>query len=62
MANFVAVRYDAENGEGLPISKRLGVEAFPAFVIVNADGTVLDRFAGAYTAPQMIGRLQAARR
>lgn len=62
MSNFIAVRYDAENGEGAVLSKQFGVNAFPAFMVVNPDGTVRDKFSGAYKPTDMITRLRTYHR
>ena len=37
---------DAEHGEGIGIARRYGVNAYPSFVLVSADGEVMDRWLG----------------
>ena len=39
---FVNVKYDAENGEGKIIAKKYNVKAYPALLVLDADGNVLE--------------------
>ena len=39
---FVCVKYDMEKGEGPEIAKKYGVEAYPTFLLLRADGTLLE--------------------
>lgn len=43
---FVCVKFDMEKGEGKELGKKLGVPAYPTFVIVRPDGTVQHRIVG----------------
>lgn len=62
MANFVAVRYDAERGEGRAMAQRYGVDGFPGFVVLDANGRLIDKFAGFYSPEDIINRLRSSRR
>lgn len=46
MESFVAVRIDAEKGEGIELRKRFGVRGFPTLVFVGADDAEIDRIVG----------------
>ena len=39
--NFICLKYDMEKGEGPELAKKFGVRAYPTFVIVNPDGTIV---------------------
>ncbi len=39
-ANFINIKMDMEKGEGVDLSKKLGVKAYPTFFILNSEGTV----------------------
>ena len=39
---FVNVKYDAENGEGKIVAKKYNVKAYPALMVLDADGNVLE--------------------
>lgn len=43
---FVAVRFDAEKGEGAELAKRYRVHGYPSLVVVDADGAEIDRIGG----------------
>lgn len=43
---FVCVKFDMEKGEGKDLKKKLGVTAYPTFVIVRPDGTIQHRIVG----------------
>ncbi|MDE6377402.1 MAG: thioredoxin family protein [Duncaniella sp.] len=45
-AKFVAIKIDAEKGEGPALAKKYGVKAYPTFIICNADGSAIGEFAG----------------
>lgn len=44
--NLVAIKIDAEKGEGVAIAKRYGVNAYPTIVFVRPDGEEIDRILG----------------
>ena len=50
-ANLVAIKIDAEKGEGIDIAKKYGVRAFPTILLVKADGEEIDRLVG-YDPPE----------
>ena len=39
---FVNVKYDAENGEGKIVAKKYNVKAYPALMVLDAEGNVLE--------------------
>ena len=43
---FVCVKYDMEKGEGPEIAKKYGVEAYPTFLLLRADGTLIQPLVG----------------
>jgi thioredoxin 1 len=46
MKGFVAVRVDAQKGEGPALAKRYGVNGYPTLVVVDANGDEIDRIHG----------------
>lgn len=50
-ANLVAIKIDAEKGEGVDIAKKYGVRAYPTILLVKADGEEMDRLVG-YDPPE----------
>ena len=46
MKAFVAVRFDAEKGEGADLAKRYRVHGYPSLVVVDAEGAEIDRIGG----------------
>jgi thioredoxin-related protein len=59
---YVAVRYDADAGEGSALAQRYGVRGFPTFVLVDPGGRELDRFSGYRTPEEFVARLRGGRR
>ncbi len=57
---FVCVKYDMEKGEGPELAKRFGIQAYPSFVIINADGSLRHKFVGRSEADQFIGQVEEA--
>jgi len=47
-ANVIAVKIDAEKGEGRRVSQRYAVRAFPTILFLDASGNEIDRLSGAY--------------
>ena len=43
---FVCVKYDMEKEEGPEIAKKYGVEAYPTFLLLRADGTLIQPLVG----------------
>jgi thioredoxin-related protein len=60
MSKFVAVRYDADAAVGKGVAKRFGVDAFPAFVILDRNGNTVDEFAGFRPPADIINHLRVA--
>ncbi len=55
---FVCVKFDMEKGEGKELGKKLGVPAYPTFVIVRPDGTIQHRIVGGGDLDGFIERIQ----
>ena len=43
---FVCVKYDMEQGEGPEIAKKYRVDAYPTFLLLNADGSLINSIVG----------------
>lgn len=54
----MAVRYDADGGEGNALAKRYSVAGYPAFVVLDANGRAIDEFAGYRTPGEFVNRLR----
>ncbi|TAE71414.1 MAG: thioredoxin family protein [Bacteroidetes bacterium] len=52
--NYISYKLDAENGEGVNISEKYGVEAYPTFLIFNAEGKLLAKEEGFKDAERFI--------
>ncbi len=61
LQRFVAVRYDADRGEGKAVAQRFGVNGYPGFVVVDGNGRKIDEFAGFRDANQFLRRLKTYR-
>lgn len=57
---FVCVKFDMEKGEGVELSKRLGIQAYPTFVLLKGDGTVYHKLVGGGEADEFLGKLEKA--
>lgn len=55
-AAFVRVDAEAEDG-GLELAERFAIESYPTFVVVDAEGNEIDRWAGYGTADGFVERL-----
>ena len=60
MSKFIAVRYDGDGAVGKSVASRYGVDAFPAFVIIDRNGKTVDEFAGFRPASDIINHLRIA--
>lgn len=52
--NFVCVKTDMEKGGGPAIGKQYGVDAYPTFLIINADGKLMHKVVGAMPLEKLI--------
>ena len=60
-ARFVCLQIDMEKGEGLELAKEYGVDVYPTFLVVNADGTLKGRMTGAtQTGQEFVYRVKMA--
>ncbi|MFZ4633897.1 MAG: thioredoxin family protein [Saprospiraceae bacterium] len=53
-ARFVNMKVDMENGEGIQIAERYGVQAYPTLLFVDAEGSVAHRALGYHDPAQFI--------
>lgn len=58
--NFVNYKFDAEKGEGIEIAKRYKVGAFPTYLFVNPDGTLVYRSVGYMPAEKFLAEATLA--
>lgn len=58
-AKFVAIKIDAEKGEGPALAKKYGVKAYPTFVVCDAAGNALGDFAGYKEGQEFISRIES---
>lgn len=59
-SKFVCVKYDMEKGEGPELSKRFGVRAYPTFLVLRADGTLIHKLVGGRDADGIIRSVEEA--
>ena len=52
--NFVCVKTDMEKGGGPAIGKQYGVDAYPTFLVINADGKLMHKVVGAMPLEKLI--------
>ena len=57
-SRFVNVKYDMEKGEGPELAKKLGIGAYPTFVLIRPDGVVHDKFVGGIDVYGIIQRVE----
>jgi len=57
---FVSVKFDMEKGEGKEHAKKYGVQAYPTFLILDAEGNELNRVVGKSTAEEFIEKVKTA--
>ena len=51
---FVNIKIDMESAYGAPLAKKLQIQAYPTFVIFNADAQEIGRFLGGSAAEEFI--------
>jgi len=44
--HFIAIKVDAEKGDGIALAKKYGVNAFPTIIFYGADGKILNKVVG----------------
>ena len=57
-AKFIPVKLDAEK-EGLELSRKYGVKAYPTYVLIDADGKEVAKFSGYMDGPKFIEKVNA---
>lgn len=60
--NFINVKYDMEQGEGPALAAKLGIGAYPTFVLIKPDGTVHHKMVGGMDADELILKVKKAQR
>ncbi len=58
-AKFIPLKLDAEK-EGLDLSKKYGVTAYPTYVIVNSAGELQAKFSGAMDGEKFVAKLETS--
>lgn len=53
-AHFVCIKINGEKGEGIDLVKKIGLSAYPTFLIVNPEGNEVGRFEGYRPADQFV--------
>jgi thiol-disulfide isomerase/thioredoxin len=59
-ANFICYQVDAEKGDGIEIAKKYGVNAFPTYLFLKADGAIFSRAIGYKEAKDFIAESKSA--
>ena len=52
--HFINVAVDAEEGEGIVLAEKYGVEAYPTLIFINSDGTLIGKTMGYYKSPNFL--------
>lgn len=52
--NFVNVKFDMEKGEGRDLMKRYGMQVFPTYLLLDAEGNEVHRVVGGHDADEFI--------
>ncbi len=55
---FVSIKIDMESAYGAPLAKKLQIQAYPTFVIFNADAKEIGRFLGGSKAEEFLQKVQ----
>ena len=55
---FVSIKIDMESAYGAPLAKKLQIQAYPTFVIFNADAQEISRFLGYHDAQSFLKVLE----
>ena len=58
---FVNAKFDAEKGEGVQIARRYGVEAYPTFLLLDGNGTLVGKMVGGSPANDFIQKIEGLR-
>jgi len=54
-SNFICYQFDAEKGEGIEITKKYDVKAYPTYLFIKADGVLFSRSMSSMDAEAFIG-------
>lgn len=52
--HFINVKFDMEKGEGIQLSKRYGMQVFPTYLLLDAEGNELHRVVGGHDPKEFI--------
>ena len=55
---FVSIKIDMEKGEGVELTKKLQISAFPTFIFFNSNGEEIGRFLGGCDADKFIANVE----
>jgi len=58
-ANFISVKFDMEQGEGLELAKKYEVKAYPTFLILDTAGNLIHRIVGGGEADEFMEKVKA---
>ncbi|MBL0273734.1 MAG: hypothetical protein IPQ06_11840 [Chitinophagaceae bacterium] len=53
-ANYINVKFDMEDGEGISLAEELGITSYPTLLFFSPEGKVVHKFIGAMDAGQFI--------
>jgi thiol-disulfide isomerase/thioredoxin len=56
---FVSIKIDMESAYGAPLAKKLQIQAYPTFVIFNADAQEIGRFIGGSPVGEFLNKVEA---
>jgi thiol-disulfide isomerase/thioredoxin len=59
-ANFINFKIDAEKGEGIDVAKKYAVKAYPTYLFVNGDGTLVYRSVGSMPVEKFLSEASIA--
>ena len=52
--NFINLKIDMEKGEGVELSRKLGVTAYPSLFFINEKGVIIAKSVGYHTASALL--------
>ena len=52
--NFINVKFDMEDGEGIALAEEFGITSYPTLLFFSSDGKMVHKFIGAMEAPKFI--------
>lgn len=58
-AHFVCIKLNAEKGEGKNYAKQFKIDAYPSFLVIDADGKEIGRYVGGSSADKFVDKIEA---